>query len=115
MGIRYAARDVCCGLYGTVDVQHPDEPEVLESLIRSVYSRGGGIYVYTSLEAAYTAMQETDTPLKHIILFSDADDSEEQVKGNIFGGHSTFGVATTDHASFLAKQQKEEEGVTLPE
>jgi Ca-activated chloride channel family protein len=41
--------------------------------------------VYTSLVAAREVMKKTDTPLRHVILFSDCADSEEKVQGIPFG------------------------------
>ena len=38
----------------------------------------GGIYVYTSLVDARERFADETNPLKHIILFSDAGDAEEQ-------------------------------------
>ncbi|MFT7521162.1 MAG: putative membrane protein [Kiritimatiellia bacterium] len=51
--------------------------------IRSVRPRGGGIYAYTALDAALGALRGVDTPLKHVILYADAQDVEEKVKGHI--------------------------------
>jgi len=70
-----------------------------------VRADGGGIYVYTSLDAANETMKKVDTPLRHVILFSDAADSEEKVKGIPFGdgpGH---------RAEDLAKEMRDE-GIT---
>jgi len=44
---------------------------------RRVESRGGGIYVYRGLKAAWDELKETELGTRHIILFSDAADSEE--------------------------------------
>jgi len=49
----------------------------LESRIRSIESMGGGIFVYTGLEAAWKELQKATLGQRHIILFSDAADSEE--------------------------------------
>lgn len=42
-----------------------------------IVSMGGGIYVYTGLKAAWDELQKSDAGQKHVILFSDAADSEE--------------------------------------
>ncbi len=79
-----------------VDMQNVTDPDRLERKVLGIPVGGGGIFVYTSLIAAEKALAKVDTPLKHIILFSDADDSEEQVKGIPFGwgpGHNSFDVA----------------------
>lgn len=44
---------------------------------RKVRSGGGGIYVYRGLKAAWDELENTDLGTRHIILFSDAADSEE--------------------------------------
>jgi uncharacterized membrane protein len=49
--------------------------------IRSMALGGGGIYVYTSLVDAYAALTSADEPIRHVILFSDTADSEEQWQG----------------------------------
>lgn len=53
--------------------------------VRGIYADGGGIFCYTALVAAWDALKRVDTPLKHVILFSDAMDAEEQVKGIMIG------------------------------
>ncbi len=47
------------------------------SKIRSIESRGGGIYTYTGLKAAFEMLTKSDIPSRHIILFADASDAEE--------------------------------------
>jgi len=44
---------------------------------RKVRSRGGGIFVYRGLKAAWDDLRKTDLGTRHIILFSDAADSEQ--------------------------------------
>ena len=45
--------------------------------IRSIESRGGGIFTYTGLKAAFEMLTKSDIPSRHIILFADASDAEE--------------------------------------
>ncbi len=54
--------------------QHRNE---LLRRVRSIESMGGGIFVYTGLEAAWKSLQKATVGQRHIILFSDAMDSEE--------------------------------------
>lgn len=68
-----------------VDVQPVADGGDIERKVMRIRADGGGIFVYTSLEAAQAAMRKVDTPLRHVILFSDATDSEEKVKGVPFG------------------------------
>lgn len=51
-------------------------PQVLDSL-RRINSMGGGIYVYEGLKAAWDQLEDAPVGRRHIILFSDAADSEQ--------------------------------------
>lgn len=48
--------------------------------VRAVTAGGGGIYVYTALKDAYRELAAVKTPIRHVILFSDTSDSEEQIE-----------------------------------
>ncbi|MGD9854955.1 MAG: VWA domain-containing protein [Planctomycetaceae bacterium] len=54
-----------------------DDPEAIASRALKIQSEGGGIYVYEALVAAGKELAKADQATKHIILFSDAADSEE--------------------------------------
>lgn len=45
--------------------------------VRKIKSMGGGIYVYQGLKAAWDQLKKTNVGTRHVILFSDAADSEE--------------------------------------
>jgi len=45
--------------------------------VKKIRSEGGGIYVFNGLEAAWKELQNAKSGTKHIILFSDAADSEQ--------------------------------------
>lgn len=45
--------------------------------IRRIRSQGGGIFVYTGLKAAWKELRKSSAGTRHVILFSDAADSEE--------------------------------------
>ncbi len=45
--------------------------------IRSIESMGGGIYVYTGMKAAWQELKKAEAGQRHMILFTDAADSEE--------------------------------------
>ena len=49
----------------------------LQARARSVKSMGGGIYVYEGLKAAWDELKKAKVGTRHVILFSDANDSEE--------------------------------------
>ena len=68
-----------------IKTQPVRDPAALKRKVMRIRADGGGIFVYTALEAAYDALRKSNTPLKHVILFSDAADSEEKVKGVPFG------------------------------
>ncbi|MEM6995280.1 MAG: VWA domain-containing protein, partial [Myxococcota bacterium] len=93
---KVAVMSVTETVHWEVPLQPVHNPAALERKVLSIRSEGGGIYVYTAIEAARAQMKKTDTPLRHVILFSDAADSEEKVKGVAFGtgpGHSTQQLA----------------------
>ncbi|MEM7011489.1 MAG: VWA domain-containing protein, partial [Verrucomicrobiota bacterium] len=48
--------------------------------IRRIGSMGGGIFVYTGLNAGWKSLKASNVGQRHIILFSDAADSEEPGK-----------------------------------
>jgi len=45
--------------------------------VRRIQSSGGGIFVYNGLEAGWNALQVSQVGQRHLILFSDAADSEQ--------------------------------------
>ncbi len=53
------------------------DKETVKSDIRSIRSEGGGIFIYVALESAAAMLLKATAGTKHIILFADANDSEE--------------------------------------
>ena len=51
--------------------------DAIASTVRRLRPGGGGIFVYTGLKAALKEMENAEFGQRHIILFSDAADSEE--------------------------------------
>ena len=49
----------------------------LINTVRGIRSQGGGIYVYTGLQAAWNELRKTGHARRHIVLFADAADAEE--------------------------------------
>jgi len=49
----------------------------LGAKVRKVQSAGGGIFVYVGLEAAWDELKKSPAGTRHVILFSDAQDTEE--------------------------------------
>lgn len=54
-----------------------DNPDPLVRKVLGIQSMGGGIYVYDALVAAGKELMKAEQTTKHIILFSDAADSEQ--------------------------------------
>lgn len=48
--------------------------------VRRIKSQGGGIFVYTGLKDAWSALKKSPISTKHVILFADAADAEEPGK-----------------------------------
>lgn len=55
-----------------------DNTHELETTVLRIESAGGGIFVRTALEAAAEQIRKSKLPTRHILLFADAADSEEQ-------------------------------------
>ncbi len=62
------------------DLRTVDQNRQLRSKILRTQSMGGGIFVYTALKAAAEMLMSAEAGTRHIILFSDAQDSEEPGK-----------------------------------
>jgi uncharacterized membrane protein len=68
--------------------------------IRSIDAGGGGIYVYTALVDAYAALGKAAAPVRHVILFADTADAEEQAEDCAYGAcpraaHTAGDIAET--------------------
>src|SRR6201999_468366 len=78
---------------GSVDTKttwdHPlrpiARPAARRKAIRSIDAGGGGIYVYTALVDAYAALAHAAAPVRHVILFADTADAEEQAENCSYG------------------------------
>lgn len=49
----------------------------IEDRVRRIVSSGGGIYVYDGLKAAWAELQKSPAGTRHVILFTDAQDTEQ--------------------------------------
>ena len=54
-----------------------DKKNELTARVLKVKSSGGGIYVYEGLKAGWEALKKSPAGTRHLILFSDAQDSEQ--------------------------------------
>ena len=67
--------------------------EPIAQKILAVTAGGGGIYIYTALAEALSALRDVNARIKHVILFSDAADAEEQRAGEQPDGAQGSGSA----------------------
>ena len=76
------------------------------SAVKDIRGGKGGILVYSALKEAQKALKVESSPVRHVVLFADAQDAEEKVKGQLFGWGP--GPSALDVAKDMA-----EEGITL--
>lgn len=81
-------------------LQQLASPESAVDAITSIRAGGGGIYVYSGLATAYDALKNTKSSVKHVILFADTADCEEQ------------NSATGESSLALAKRAVDQDNVT---
>ena len=55
-----------------------EDPDAIADRVRSIESKGGGIFTRTALNAAVAELAKAEQKNRHIVLFADAADSEEQ-------------------------------------
>ncbi|MFO0614308.1 MAG: VWA domain-containing protein [Polyangiaceae bacterium] len=84
-----------------VPVQPVSEALDLDRKITSLRTGSGGIYIFTGMLAGRKALLDATTPLRHMLLFADTADSEEQSDPH-----------GSKHAHQLADEMKAE-GITL--
>jgi len=51
--------------------------DTIENRVRRIVSSGGGIYVYEGLKAAWAELKKSPAGTRHVILFTDAQDTEQ--------------------------------------
>ncbi|MES2439733.1 MAG: vWA domain-containing protein [Verrucomicrobiota bacterium] len=73
-----------------------DKKAKLAARARSIKSAGGGIYVYQGLKAAWDELKKSPAGTRHVILFSDANDSEEP------GDYKNLIKEMTDNAATIS-------------
>ena len=61
-----------------IPLSRVDDTEQLVGLVLRIKSMGGGIYCYTAVKAAAAELEKSGHPNRHIVLFADASDAEEQ-------------------------------------
>lgn len=59
------------------ELTNVDDPDAIAAQVLGIQSQGGGIFVYEALVAAGEQVMKAEQTTRHIILFSDAADSEE--------------------------------------
>jgi hypothetical protein len=65
------------GVQTIVPLKHNDSPKSDIARILAVGPGGGGIFVYKGLQATSAELSKATAETKHIILFTDADDTEQ--------------------------------------
>lgn len=88
-----------------------EDPGPILSAVRRVQSSGGGIYTYTALLAIGKELEKAQQATRHVILFADAADADEQEKclelvtAMLRAGMTTsviaLGTEADQHAAFL--------------
>ncbi|MGB8353703.1 MAG: VWA domain-containing protein [Chthoniobacteraceae bacterium] len=91
-------------VHDVVPLAHPDNKEVSAQKIMSINSSGGGIYIYTSLMDAFRQLRDVNAKIKHVILFSDADDAEEKNAGEMADGTQGSGTSFDLVATMLSEK-----------
>jgi len=61
-----------------VDLRPVNEPDAIKARVRTIESSGGGIFCYQALLAAGKELEKAEQKNRHVILFADAADAEEQ-------------------------------------
>jgi uncharacterized membrane protein len=75
--------------------------------IRAIDAGGGGIYVYTALVDAYEVLRKAQAPLRHVIVFADTNDAEEQAENCTFGA-----CAGAEHTAESIAEAARKTGIT---
>ena len=70
--------------------------------IMTITAGGGGIYIYTSMVEAFQQLRDVPARVKHLLLFSDADDAEEKAAGEMSDGIRTGGNSLDLASAMLA-------------
>lgn len=73
-----------------------DRKDELKTAVRKIESGGGGIYIYEGLLAGWYALKKSTAGTRHMILFADAQDSEEP------GDYKKLIQEMTDHGCTIS-------------
>ena len=73
-----------------------EDVDAITQKVLGIQSMGGGIFVYEALVAAGNQLMNAEQATKHIILFSDANDSEEPgAYKSLLAKYETAGITTS--------------------
>jgi len=86
-----------------VEVDDIEDPVAIRAQIASIEAGGGGIFLTTALVEAVDSLRSSDTPIRHLVLFTDAADVGEQQR--VVGSNS---MRASDVAAEMAN-----DGITL--
>lgn len=85
--------------FWTLPMTSVTDPAAVAATIHHATQGGGGIYVDAALIAGYDALRREETQLKHLLLFSDGDDSEEMTQSRALVGQALRDGITTSIVS----------------
>lgn len=96
---RVAVAHVDTDVYWTQPMVAVENPARIADTVRHAQVGGGGILVDLTLEASYATLGEQPTQLKHLLLFSDGQDSEEMTRARSLVGAAARRHITTSIVS----------------
>jgi Ca-activated chloride channel family protein len=86
-------------VYPVVPLARVGDRAAIQKDLQRIAPGGGGIYVYTAIANAYQALQGVQARVKHVILFCDSSDAEEQVASLGHDGAGSGGESSLDLAA----------------
>lgn len=89
-------------VHNVVPLARLESKGLAQQRIMAVTAGGGGIYIYSSLVEAFQQLRDAKAKIKHVILFSDANDAEEKTAGEIPDGTPGIGSALDLATAMLA-------------
>jgi len=93
---RVAVAHVDTDVHWTQSMTTVDDPPRIAATIRRAQPGGGGILVDPTLEASYRVLDGQPTQLKHLLLFSDGNDSEDMSDARrLVAGAQRRGITTS--------------------
>jgi len=93
---RVAVAHVDTDVHWTQSMTAVEHPQQIAATVRAAQPGGGGILVDLTLEASYDVLDGQPTQLKHLLLFSDGNDSEDMSDARrLVAGAARRGITTS--------------------